>query len=64
VCIIDDMGVVLEDDEVIGIQAVICPECVKIINTHDELEIEWFDTEDAKYFGYKVVIDDGTDGTE
>jgi hypothetical protein len=55
--IVQDMGVLMEDDEAIGTDIIVCPECVTIINTHNDVEVEWFDAEDAKYFGYKVSED-------
>lgn len=47
-----------EEVTFVTVEIVICPECDTIINSNGDLEIEWFDIEDAKYFGYKVVTDE------
>ena len=64
--IIEDMGVILPDefDEVASADVIVCPECVRIINNDNDVEIEWFDFDDAQYFGYKVVMNDEGTGTD
>lgn len=37
------------------LKVVICGECEYVLNDYNDLEIEWFSVDDAKYFGYKVV---------
>lgn len=38
-----------------NVDILICPECSFIVNSNSDFEVEWFDIEDAKYFGYKAV---------
>lgn len=48
--------IVLDNDVSIGnVEVIICPECEHVINSNKDIEIEWFDIEQAKYFGYRVV---------